>query len=90
MEVFLTDGWSGPQNCMLDFETWGTAPGSALRSIGAVMFDPHSDVIGETFYANFDDASCIAVGLVQDAQTVKWWSDPKQAGASAIFAKDKQ
>ena len=41
MEYFLTDATPGPCNVMLDLETWGTAPGSALRSIGAVMFDPH-------------------------------------------------
>jgi len=35
---------------MFDLETWGTTPGSALRSIGAVEFDPMGKDIGRTFY----------------------------------------
>ena len=63
-----------PCNVMLDLETWGTTPGCALRSIGAVMFDPHSDEIGANFYANIADQSCEQAGLVRDASTVDWWS----------------
>jgi hypothetical protein len=84
------DGWSGPQNVMLDFETWGTEPGSALRSIGACMFEPHSDEIGETFYANFADESCTKVGLVKDARTVSWWAEPDKATANKVFAVDQR
>lgn len=90
MELFLMDGWSGPQNVMLDFETWGTAPGSALRSIGACTFDPHTDEIGETFYANFANESCEAAGLKRDPQTEAWWSKPENAKASEIFAVDQR
>ncbi len=74
MFLFLTDAWSGPQNVMLDLETWGTAPGSAIRSIGAIMFDPHSDELGANFYANLEDDSCLDAGLVKDANTITWWS----------------
>lgn len=58
---------------MLDLETWGTAPGSAIRSIGAVLFDPRTDQIGDTFYANISDSSCHNVGLTKDGGTVDWW-----------------
>lgn len=41
----------------LDLETWGTTPGSDIRSIGAVVFDPLTGYVGrdgaveyETFY----------------------------------------
>lgn len=75
---FLNDGMPTPMNnVMIDLETWGTRPGSALRSIGAVDFDPHSDKIGATFYANIMDESCLSAGLLKDAGTVAWWS--KQA-----------
>jgi hypothetical protein len=60
---------------MIDLETWGTLPGSALRSIGAVTFSPYGDAHEEKFfYANIDRASCEAAGLTVDPQTVEWWS----------------
>jgi hypothetical protein len=75
-------------NCMLDLETWGTASGCALRSIGAIMFDPHTDELGPTFYANISDASCEAAGLVKDADTIAWWS--KQSQKAQDMLKDNQ
>jgi hypothetical protein len=60
---------------MLDLETWGTHPGSALRSIGAVTFSPYGDRHTEqTYYSNIDRASCEAAGLRIDPDTEKWWS----------------
>lgn len=32
---------------MLDLETWGTAPGSDIRSIGACVFDPVNNRLGD-------------------------------------------
>lgn len=54
---------------MLDLETWGTTPGSDLRSIGACVFDPlvgyvagHDCPVGSrqcpTFYLATDNPSC--------------------------------
>jgi hypothetical protein len=83
--VFLMDAWTGPVNAMLDLETWGTGPGAALRSIGAVMFDPHSDEMGATFYANISDASCEVAGLVWDAQTVAWWAKQSQRAQDMLM-----
>jgi len=60
---------------MIDLETWGTAPGSALRSIGAVTFssygEPHEE---RSFYANIDRASCEEAGLTVSRDTEIWWS----------------
>jgi 3'-5' exoribonuclease Rv2179c-like domain len=60
---------------MIDLETWGTLPGSALRSIGAVTFSPygvpHQE---EEFYSNIDRASCEAAGLRVDGNTEAWWT----------------
>lgn len=71
---------------MLDLETWGTAPGSALRSIGAVTFDPHGyDVLVErSFYANIDQQSCIENGLKIDPETVEWWSRQSRQAEDAL------
>lgn len=60
-------------NCMLDLETFGTRPGSALRSIGAAFFEPRSIGFGQTFYANIDKQSCLDAGLIIDPKTEEWW-----------------
>lgn len=59
---------------MLDLETLGTAPGSVIRSIGAVVFNPLTGQLGEEFYRNIDLASCLAVGLTVDPATEAWWA----------------
>lgn len=70
---------------MVDLETWGTKPGSAIRSIGAVVFDPATGDIGGKFYRNIDDQSCLDIGLTQDPGTVQWWSE-QSAEARAAFS----
>lgn len=77
-------------NVMLDLETWGTRPGSALRSIGAVMFDPHGAGTGAEFYANISDASCELSGLVKDAGTVAFWNKPQNKLAQDSLAADQR
>jgi hypothetical protein len=72
------------QNVMLDLETWGTRPGCAIRSVGAVMFDPHTTNIGDEFYANVDDASCLDLGLIKDESTVKWWAAQSQQAQDSL------
>lgn len=76
---------------MLDLETWGTSPGSALRSIGAVTFSPygHEYFPERTFYANIDRGSCEAVGLKVDPKTVEWWSQQSREAADAL-AKEQR
>ena len=70
---------------MLDLETWGTGAGCAIRSIGAVVFCPETGNLGNEFYCNVDDASCVAAGLVKDAGTVAWWAkQSKQAQDSLL------
>lgn len=60
---------------MIDLETWGTLPGSALRSIGAVTFSPYGDCHAEqSFYANIDKLSCEDAGLVINRDTAAWWA----------------
>lgn len=74
---------------MLDLETWGTRPGSAIRSVGAVLFDPETNATGPTFYCNVTDSSCEAAGLTRDADTVRFW-DRASSEARAAFAENPQ
>jgi exodeoxyribonuclease VIII len=76
---------------MLDLETWGTGPGCAVRSIGAVMFDPRTDFISQdTFYRNILDASCESVGLVRESGTVRWWSEQSQEAQDSLKSDQRQ
>lgn len=75
---------------MLDLETWGTRPGSALRSWGACVFNPSTGAIGQTFYRNITDASCEAIGLKRDAGTEAFWALPENAAAQETLAEDQR
>jgi hypothetical protein len=72
------------RHVMLDLETWGTWPGSALRSIGAVAFDPEGE-IGETFYRNIEKDSCIECGLAIDPRTAEWWEKQSLESRAALL-----
>ena len=70
---------------MVDLETWGKVPGAAIRSIGAVVFNPYNGDIEAEFYRSIDDQSCVDVGLHRDPETVEWWAD-QSAAAQGGFA----
>lgn len=83
---------------MVDIETLGTRPGSIIRSIGAVAFDPSRTVPGAVastkvlreprwaMYRNIDRASCEAVGLTADPETEAWWRRQSEAAQTALEA----
>lgn len=75
-------------NTMLDIETFGTRPGSVIRSIGAATFDLTGKV-GKTFYVNVEKQSCLDVGLVVDPETEKWWASQSAAAQQAFLVKPK-
>lgn len=72
---------------MLDLETWGLAPGSHLRSIGAVEFDPVSKHLGRTFYVNI--AAFPTHGLTSDPDTVYWWAQQTLEAQSVFHQNPK-
>jgi len=55
----------------LDLETLGTAPGSTILSVGAVVFSP--DGLGPTFHKVISRKTCRAAGLTEDPETAEWW-----------------
>lgn len=75
---------------MIDLETWGTRPGSAIRSIAAVMFDPWKlGVVGAEFYMNVQDQSCLDAGLTMYADTVKFWDNQKPEAVAPLLVDQK-
>ena len=59
------------KNIMLDLETMGNGPQSAIVAIGAVYFDEQE--FGDTFYRKVSLDSSIKAGLKVDASTIIWW-----------------
>lgn len=77
-------GHSG--DAMVDTETLGTTPGSAILSIGAVMFGPAG--LGATFYAPVLLQSCMDFGLTVDPNTITWWMSQSDQARAAAFRAD--
>lgn len=75
------------QDCMVDLETLGRVPGCALLSIGAVMFNPATQELGDEFYVvvTRDDPLFEKLGLHVDPATLLWW-EGQSDGARAVFA----
>ena len=62
---------SDPNRVMVDIETLGLEPGSAILSIGAVKFTENG--LGDELYAEISLTSCQEAGLDIDAETLEWW-----------------
>lgn len=81
---------------MIDLETIGTRPGSAILTIGAVRFDPATNSLNgcdplalptETaFYRRIDRESCARLGLTEDAGTLSWSRQALEARREAFDA----
>ncbi len=71
---------------MVDIETMGVRPTSAIVSIGAVRFDIDSDFIDtdNAFYRVVDLDSCLRLGMTVDASTVEWWLAQGEAARGAL------
>ena len=76
------------KNVMIDLETLGTKPGSAILSIGAAFFELDGTV-GETFYRNISTQSCVERGLAIDPRTQAWWRQQSEAARNAVLV-DRQ
>lgn len=71
---------------MIDIETLGLEPGSAIVSIGAVRFD--RDGLGDTFEASVNLTSCEEAGLEIDADTLEWWLGQGEAAREQLTGGD--
>jgi hypothetical protein len=77
-------------NVMLDLETWGTRPGCAIRSIGAIAFDfAVENGRPIEFYCNIDALSCKEAGLVLEKGTVDWWNQQSKTAIDAWSVNQK-
>jgi len=72
------------KHIMVDLETLGVKPGSVIVSIGAVVFDPKTRQLGNTYYQVISLDSAMCEGLTVDPGTVQWWMSQSEP-ARAVF-----
>ena len=74
------------KHCMVDLETFGTLPGSAIVSIGAVVFT--QDKIWERWHQTVDIQSNLDAGLEVDGKTLEFWlRDTTDTARQSLFEK---
>ena len=69
---------------MFDIEALGIRPTSAIASIGAVIFDPHSDWIGQGFHIHVSLENCVRHGLTIDPSSVMWWLEREDSARHTL------
>lgn len=60
---------------MVDIETLGTKPGSAITQIAAVEFCPATFAPSLSFNVHITKESCLKAGLTSDPATLKWLAE---------------
>lgn len=74
---------------MIDFETLGTSPSSAIISMGAVRFNLDSNEIDDCgFYASISIDSNLEAGRTIDESTLIWWMRQGKE-AQRVFTEPK-
>ena len=71
---------------MIDLETMGLRPTSAVVSIGVVHFD--AERIIDKFYTPVSLADCRELGMTTDASTEAWWARQSVEARSAWQVED--
>ena len=73
---------------MLDLETLGTAPGSTIFVIGAVVFSSSVALLDDWEPSGFSiiiqRQSAIDAGLTEDPRTISWWEKQDDAAYSQL------
>jgi len=72
------------EGIMVDIETMGVRPSSAILSIGAVEFNETK--LSGTFSRRIDLQSCLDAGLTVDASTIHWWIGQSEAARNALLS----
>lgn len=73
---------------VVDLETMGKKHNAPIVAIGAVVFDPATGSIGESFYKVVCLESSVNWGAVIDPSTVIWWLKQSSEARSAIVNDD--
>ena len=74
---------------MIDLETLATSTDAAILTIGAVRFDPLSDVEfseNDKFYVKVDLDSCNDINLKVSDDTIEWWATQSEEAREEAFS----
>lgn len=72
------------RDVMVDLETFGSAPGCVVVSIGAVAFNRDTGRLGDSFYRVIEIESAKRLGLKCDAETLLWWMRQGEDARAAL------
>ena len=67
---------------MIDIETLGTRPGSAIVQIGAVKFEPTAHELGAEFEGTI---SPVQPKMCIEGSTVRWWMNQSDSARQRVF-----
>ena len=85
------------QHIMIDLETLATTINANVLTIGAIRFDPNADYSDwkwgefpkiQTFYRRVDPESGSKIGLINDDETIAWWSQQSQEVRDESFSEE--
>lgn len=76
---------------MIDIETLGTRPDCVILTVGAIKFDPASQIEPHTgFYHRLDVDEQLASGRTVDQDTLDWWNtQPVSVRDEALGEEDR-
>lgn len=74
---------------MIDLETIGNDYDGIFTTIGAVVFDPMTGELGDTFYEHINWESSIDAGRTITPETIKWWFTQSKAAQAEIIKDGK-
>lgn len=78
-------------NVMIDIETYGTDPYSAIASIGAVSFEVSKEFKPlSKFYVNIDQKSNKEINRVYNKDTIDWWKRQDPEVVKKLLPNQKQ
>lgn len=80
---------TAPNQIMLDIETLGNTPTSAIIAIGAAAFNFESDEM-DTFYIEVSSDSCLELGCTTDKSTMTWWEKQSEEARKILTSPDAE
>lgn len=72
---------------MIDLETFDTAPGAAIRSIGLAKFNRLTGEVGKTYYASLGSEASKYGHVSKD--TLEWWEQQSEEAKKPLFLSVK-
>jgi hypothetical protein len=86
----LLSGSMPDRHLMVDIETLDVEISAAIVAIGAVVFDPRGEELGEEFSVTISKASNRRECRTVSERTMEWWAMQSPEAQAAVFEGDHQ